>query len=66
MAAFSECSQAFEPSFPHWKMVFSGKGMHCTTTGDFNWSHDNSHVKFLICYVHVHDAVRLWVDPSER
>ena len=43
------------------KWVFSGKGMYCTSTGDFKWSHDSSHVKFLF----VMFMFMMWSDCGE-
>ena len=36
------------------------------STGDFNWSHDKFRSEVFICYIRVHDVVRLWMDPWER
>ena len=40
--------------------------MYCMSTGDFNWSYDKFTSEVFICYIHVHDVVRLWMDPWER
>lgn len=36
------------------------------STGDFNWSHDKFTSEVFICYIRVHDVVRLWIDPWKR